>query len=85
MYQIRFKSSAYKELQKLPKHIIYKVLSAIEDLSENPRPSGVKKLIDSKENLYRIRIGDYRVIYKIDETIKIINVRNIGHRKDIYK
>ena len=50
----------------------------------NPRPKGAKKL-ESKEEIWRIRIGDYRVLYAIEDVIKIIEVRNIGHRKDIYK
>lgn len=85
MYQITFKESASKELQRLSKSVIKKIIFSINELSENPRPSGVKKLKDSNENLYRIRVGDYRIIYVIDDGIKIVNIRRIGHRKDIYR
>ena len=85
MYQITFKDSASKELQRLSKSVVTKIASAINELSENPRPSGVKKLKDSSEDLYRIRVGDYRIIYVIDDGIKIVNIRRLGHRKDIYR
>jgi len=57
----------------------------INGLAENPRPSGVKKLKGISEDLYRIRSGDYRVIYSISDQIRIVDIRKIGHRKDIYK
>ncbi|MDE3142746.1 MAG: type II toxin-antitoxin system RelE/ParE family toxin [Bacteroidota bacterium] len=85
MYKITFKDSASKELQRLSKSVIKKIVFSINELSENPRPNGVKKLKDSNENLYRIRVGDYRIIYVIDDGIKIVNIRRIGHRKDIYR
>ena len=84
-YKITFKSSAHKELERLPKPAVRKIVIAIGQLAENPKPMGVKKLKDSSEDLYRIRVGDYRVIYAINDGIRIINVRRIGHRKDIYK
>ena len=85
MYQITFKQSANKELQQIPKTVIGKIVHAIEGLETEPRPVGVKKLKGSEEDLYRIRVGDYRIIYAINDTIKIVNIRKIGHRKDIYK
>lgn len=85
MYQIRFKKKAQKELLNLPKSIIKTVVTSIDNLSSNPRPKGSKKLRGSKENLWRIRIGNYRVIYLIEDTVKVLVVRKIGHRKDIYK
>lgn len=85
MYQITFKQSANKELQQIPKSVIGKIVDAIQGLETEPRPVGVKKLKGSNEDLYRIRVGDYRIIYAISDTIKIVNIRKIGHRKDIYK
>ncbi len=58
MFQIFFKKSAEKELQKLPTTILKRIVPAIDDLSENPRPKGSKKLEGNKENIWRIRIGD---------------------------
>lgn len=85
MYKVTFKQSAFKDLQRLPATAVKKVTVAIDGLAYDPRPVGVKKLKDSSENLYRIRVGDYRVIYVVDEVVRIVNIRRIGHRKDIYR
>ncbi len=85
MYSITIKKSAAKELEHLPGNIIKKITQEIYHLAENPRPAGSKKLKGSSENLWRIRIGDYRIVYLIEDTIKIIDIRKIGHRKDIYR
>jgi len=84
IYSIRFKKSAEKEIEKLPVSVVKRIIPAIDDLALNPRPKGSKKL-ESKEEIWRIRIGDYRVLYSIEDVIKIIEIRHIGHRKDIYK
>lgn len=83
-YRIEWKNSAYKELQKLPRPTIVKVVAAISDLSNDPYPSGVKKLIGS-ERSYRIRVGDYRVIYEIVEDKLIMEIVRVRHRKDVYR
>jgi mRNA interferase RelE/StbE len=83
-YEIEWKRAAIKELQKLPRPIISKIVSAVGNLASNPYPHGVRKLV-STENSYRIRVGDYRVLYNIVETKLIIEVIRVGHRKDIYR
>ncbi len=85
MYHIKFKKKAQKELFKLPSVMIKKVAATIDQLESDPRPEGSKKLKGSSENLWRIRIGDYRVIYMIEEVIKVVEIRKVGHRKDIYE
>ncbi len=85
MYTISIKPSALKEISKLPKPIIKKVENAIDNLAANPRPDGVKKLKGTTENLYRIRIGNYRIVYIIDDVIRIVNISRVGHRRDIYR
>jgi mRNA interferase RelE/StbE len=84
MYKITFKPSAYKELQNLSKPLVKKVTAKIDGLQKDPRPNKCKKLSGSTENLYRIRIGDYRIVYNIDDVVKIVSIRKIGHRKEIY-
>jgi mRNA interferase RelE/StbE len=85
-YAIIIKSSAQKELLGLAKNIAAKVVSAIDKLSQNPRPSGVKKLKGSKDNdFYRIRVADYRVVYTIEDQVRIIEIIKVGHRKEIYR
>lgn len=85
MYTINISQSALKELYRLQKSTVKKLEKAIDGLANNPRPSGVKKLKGSTEDLYRIRSGDYRIVYSIEDEIKVIDIRKIGHRKDIYK
>lgn len=84
MYKISFKKSAQKELLAITSVYQNNIINAIDDLADNPRPDGVKKL---KLNIdaWRIRIGDYRVIYIIEDTIKIVEIQAVGHRRDIYK
>lgn len=85
-YAIAIKPSAQKELLGLAKDIAAKVVVAIDKLSQNPRPIGVKKLKGSKEHdFYRIRVTDYRIIYTIGEEVRIIEILKIGHRKEVYR
>jgi mRNA interferase RelE/StbE len=81
-YRVEINKKARKSLDKLSDFIVAPVLSAINDLAENPRPQGCKKLKGRKG--YRIRVGDYRVIYEIFDHILLIEVVDLGHRKDIY-
>ncbi len=82
-YSVVLTKSAEKELYKLPLDVIPKIVSALKGLEENPRPEGCKKLKGFK-NLWRIRIGNYRAIYSIEEIVLLVDVRDIGNRKDIY-
>lgn len=72
-----------KDLSKLPKNDIKKIMSKIQSLAVEPRPLWSKKLSAREE--YRGRQGNYRILYTIEETIKIVEVVKVGHRKDIYK
>jgi mRNA interferase RelE/StbE len=82
-YKINITKKAKKELDKMSDDIVEPILTAIEKLSENPRPKGCKKL---KGRLgYRIRVGNYRIIYEIFDDVLVIEVVDLGHRKDIYE
>lgn len=83
-YQIFTPKSVQKELDKLPKSEYEKVYIKIQSLAEEPRPSGVVKM-EGLENEYRIRIGDYRVRYQIDDKDLILLVLHCKHRKNIYR
>jgi mRNA interferase RelE/StbE len=85
MYKIKIKKSAAKELEALPNRMIALITKAILQLADEPRPQGCKKLKGLILEFWRIRIGDYRVIYTIDDIIKIVDVKKVGHRKDIYE
>ena len=84
MYKILISKSAEKELDYFTENILVRVLKSIRKLEINPRPAGCKKLKGNDETLYRIRTGDYRIIYSIDDEILIVDIRKVGHRKDIY-
>ncbi len=84
MYRITFKRSALKELADIPKPFNQNIATSIDKLAENPRPDGVKKL-KGEYNAYRIRVGDYRIIYTLEDVIKIVEIQRIRHRKDAYK
>jgi mRNA interferase RelE/StbE len=81
-YTVVLSKKAQKQLDKLSDFIAEPILEAISDLEENPRPAGNKKL--KGRDGYRIRIGNYRVIYDIFDTQLIVDVIAVGHRKDIY-
>lgn len=83
-YRIEWKSSAYKELEKLPRQMITRIVEAVSNLQEDPRPSGARKLVGS-DHSYRIRVGDYRVIYEIIDNKLIVEIVRVRHRKDAYK
>jgi len=83
-YRIEFAPSARRQLQKLPNEIRVRVAAALSALSAEPRPPGVKKL-SGEESLYRIRVGDYRIIYQIREKELIVLVVKIGHRGEVYR
>ena len=82
-YTILIERYAQKQIMKLDKKIIPVIKTAIASLADNPKPHGYKKL--KGEDAYRIRVGDYRIIYEIDDGKIIVTVVSVGHRKDIYK
>jgi mRNA interferase RelE/StbE len=82
-FRLKIKRSAEKELEALPSSIIVKIQAEVLSLANNPFPAGSKKLKGFKA-MYRIRIGDYRVIYTVYHQTITIEILKIGHRKDIY-
>ena len=84
VYTIEFKPSALKQLYKLPRLAGIRAAEKIDRLARNPRPPGVEKMSGYKD-YYRIRVGDYRVIYSIKDDILLVLVVRIGARKDVYR
>jgi mRNA interferase RelE/StbE len=84
-YEVDITESAEKFLEKIPKKDRYKIIEKIDCLSEEPLPSGSIKLQGQKVSMYRIRSGDYRVVYTIKKDVLIVLVVEIGHRKDVYR
>lgn len=83
-YSISFARSARKELEQFPAHAAGRILDKIEALADNPRPTGVIKLHGQK-NLWRMRVGDYRVVYSVDDQFKKVDISVIRHRREVYR
>ena len=84
MFKILIKKQALKQLSKLPFETILKIDSAITKLKSNAKPIGCKKL-NHPDELYRIRIGDYRVIYTLNDEELVVEVIKVAHRKESYR
>ena len=82
-YQINFKNSAAKEFKKLPLALRQRIGETLDRLREEPRFPGVIKL-QGDDQLYRVRVGDYRVVFSIDDREKILTVTRVRHRQDVY-
>lgn len=85
MYKVVLSKSAEKALNKYSEPLLSRLLKAVRKLESDPHPHGCKKLQGSSETLWRIRIGDYRIIYSVDNKVHIIDIREVGHRRDIYE
>ena len=82
-YIVHLKRSAEKELADLPREVHQRIIKRLLTLKANPRPRGAKKLGGGES--YRIRVGDYRVLYTIDDTLQKIEVSAVGHRREVYR
>ena len=82
LYRVELTRSAEKDLKRIDRSQTGTIYRAIERLQQDPRPHGVRKLVGA-DRIYRIRIGDYRVIYEIEDDVLIVLVVRIAHRKDI--
>lgn len=84
-YQIHIAEKLEKILKKLPKRDREQILIKIDSLADNPRPSDCKKLHSHKPPMYRVRFGDYRILYHIEDHILLVLVVEIGNRKEVYR
>mgnify|MGYP003389995857 CR=1 FL=1 len=82
-YTIRFIRSARKELEALPNVLVVRIFKKIEALGSDPRPAGCKKLKGSP-NLWRVRVGDYRIVYSILDKELVVEIITVRNRKDAY-
>ena len=83
-FRVEWKKSTRKDIRKLPAGTGERIVEAVEDLAENPFPHGVEKLTGS-QHAYRIRPGDYRIVYEVVVELKLIEIQRVGHRKDVYR
>jgi len=83
MYKIELRRRAQRALDRLPRDDFNAVVGAVKDLANSPRPKGVEKI--KTAGLWRVRQGDYRIVYSIDDSQKTVTVLRIGHRREIYR
>ncbi|MBD3241737.1 MAG: type II toxin-antitoxin system RelE/ParE family toxin [Chitinivibrionales bacterium] len=83
-YHLRILPSARRDMRKLPRGMLVRIDRAVLALADDPRPSGVKALRGGAD-LYRIRVGDYRIIYTVEDRIVTVCVVRVRHRRDAYR
>lgn len=83
-WEVLFKPSGLREFRALPARMQARVGRSLDSLALDPRPPGVKKL-EGGEGFHRVRVGDYRIVYAIDDAARIVLVVKIGHRGDVYR
>ena len=84
MYRVLLERAAERDLSRLSSEVHDRVIAAIKGLARNPRPPGNRKLAGSK-NDWRIRVGDYRVVYEIADEIRVVRVNRVRHRREVYR
>ncbi|MEW5933643.1 MAG: type II toxin-antitoxin system RelE/ParE family toxin [Bacillota bacterium] len=82
MYRVLWTSAAERQMGKLPRQVAAALVAAAESLCDNPRPHGAVKLVGRDE--WRLREGDYRMIYTVDDARREVTIQVVGHRKDVY-
>ena len=83
-FRVEWKKSTRKDLRRLPPAIVERVIEAVESLAEDPFPHGSEKLSGS-EHAFRIRLGDYRVVYEVVVESSLVEIQRVRHRKDVYR
>lgn len=82
-YRLAFARSAQRELEKIPRRDLHRITQRIQSLAADPRPPGCQKIVGA--DFYRIRQGDYRVFYAVDDGQRLIDIIKIGHRREVYR
>ena len=83
-FNLQWRASTRKDLRRLPREAISRIVAAVAKLAEELLPRGSEKLTGS-ERTYRIRVGDYRVVYELLRDAKIVEIQRVRHRKDVYR
>jgi len=83
-YQVGIAPAAQRDFKRLPLEVVRKVDAAILELEQNPRPHGCTKL-EGSEDEYRVRVGEYRILYVINDKVKLVTIAHVRHRRDAYR
>lgn len=84
MYEIYIERTAERDLRRLPSHPFSNIIARLKALSAEPRPIGCGKIVGT-DDFWRVRVGDYRIIYEIDDSARAVRVMRVRHRKDAYR
>jgi mRNA interferase RelE/StbE len=84
MYRVLLERAAERDLNRLSSEVHDRVIVAMQALATNPRPPGCRKLAGSR-NDWRIRVGDYRVVYEIADEIRVVRINRVRHRREVYR
>lgn len=84
LYQVELARSAEKDLRRIDRSRVASLFAAVEGLAEDPRPHGCKKLAGA-DRTYRIRVGEYRVLYEIEDDVLVVLVIRVAHRREVYR
>jgi len=84
VYEVHLERAAERDLRRLPPELFHRIIARIRALAENPRPPGCRKIVGSASD-WRIRVGDYRVVYEIDEQANAVKVFRVRHRREAYR
>ena len=83
IYELKFRKSVHKDLHGLPKADLLRILNRIESLRDDPRPAGSQKLSGAEK--YRIRQGDYRILYSVNDAAIVVEAVKVGHRREVFR
>jgi mRNA interferase RelE/StbE len=83
-YGVLLERQAERDLKRLPSQVLSRVVRDLQELSQNPRPSGCRKLV-STANDYRIRVGDYRILYEVRDDVREVRILRVRHRREVYR
>lgn len=83
-FSLQWRPSTKKDLRNLPRQDVLRILSAVEKLADEPFPNGSQKLANA-ERTFRVRVGDYRVVYEVFSATKTIEIQRVRHRRDVYR
>jgi mRNA interferase RelE/StbE len=84
VHEVLLSSQAQRDLRRLPPEVFERAVAAIQSLARTPRPAGCRKIVGSR-NDWRLRVGDYRVVYEVDDAERVVRVMYVRHRRDAYR
>ena len=84
MYSVLLERAAEKDLSRLSAQVHDRIITTIQGLARDPRPPGCRKLVGSEHD-WRIRVGDYRVIYEIADVVRVVRIHRVRHRREVYR